>query len=138
MKTETDTPRTDAASPEFDGITNDHVIRVLRIFGKEKMTKDGSLESWIRLAADRLEKAEDEINELKENSQRIGVNRYQKINTLQSQLKRAVEIAETSCRYLDQGGENEDELYSGKEGWVTEKEIDEVCEKLALLKEEIK
>ena len=61
-----------------------------------------------------------------------------KLEVAQKQLKRAVEIAETSCRYLDQGGENEDELYSGKEGWVTDTEINEVCASLSALKEEIK
>jgi len=60
-----DTPRTDAVPPELDGITNDHVIRALRIFGKERMTKDGSLESWINLGADRLEKAEAEVERLR-------------------------------------------------------------------------
>lgn len=60
----TDTPRTDAVPPEFDGITNNHVIRALRIFGRETLTKDGSLESWINLAADRLEKAEAEVERL--------------------------------------------------------------------------
>jgi hypothetical protein len=60
---ESDTPRTDAAI-ELDGITNDHVVRALRIFGREKMTKDGSLESWINLGADRLEKAEAEVERL--------------------------------------------------------------------------
>jgi hypothetical protein len=60
---ESDTPRTDAAI-ELDGITNDHVVRALRVFGREKMTKDGSLESWINLAADRLEKAEVEVERL--------------------------------------------------------------------------
>ena len=116
----TDTPRADAVPPEFDGITNNHVIRALRIFGREKMTKDGSLESWINLGADRLEKAEAEVERLR------------------SQLNRAVEVAETACRYLDQGGWNEDELYSGAEGWVTETEINEVCATLAKLKSEIK
>jgi len=57
---------------------------------------------------------------------------------LRSQLNRAVEVAETACRYLDQGGWNEDELYSGAEGWVTETEINEVCATLAKLKSEIK
>jgi hypothetical protein len=60
----TDTPRTDAVPPEFDGITNNRVIRALRIFGRETLTKDGSLESWINLAADRLEKAEAEADRL--------------------------------------------------------------------------
>lgn len=60
----TDTPRTDAVTSELDGITNDHVIRALRIFGREKMTKDGSLESWINLGAHRLEKAEAEVERL--------------------------------------------------------------------------
>jgi hypothetical protein len=64
-KMTTDTPRTDAVPPEFDGITNNHVIRALRIFGRETLTKDGSLESWINLAADRLEKAEAEVERLK-------------------------------------------------------------------------
>jgi hypothetical protein len=72
---ESDTPRTDAAI-ELDGITNDHVVRALRIFGREKMTKDVSLESWIKLGADRLEKSKAEVERLR------------------SQLKRAVEIAE--------------------------------------------
>lgn len=60
----TDTPRTDAVPSELDGITNDHVIRALRIFGKEKMTEDRSLESWINLGAHRLEKAERELSAL--------------------------------------------------------------------------
>jgi len=58
--------------------------------------------------------------------------------TKQEQLNRAVEIAETSCKYLNSGGWNEDELYSGKGGWVTETEIDEVCATLAALKGELK
>jgi hypothetical protein len=60
------------------------------------------------------------------------------VERLRSQLKRAVEIAETACKYLDTGGWNEDEMYSGKDGWVTETEIDEVCATLAALKSEIK
>ena len=62
--TTTDTPQTDAMPSELEGITNDHVIRALRIFGKEKMTKDERLESWINLGADRLEKAEAEVEKL--------------------------------------------------------------------------
>ena len=58
------------------------------------------------------------------------------VERLRSQLKRAVEIAETSCRYLNIGGWNEDEIHSGKDGWVTETEINEVCASLALLKAE--
>ena len=58
--------------------------------------------------------------------------------TKELQLKKAVEIAETSCKYLNSGGWNEDELYSGKGGWVTETEIDEVCATLAALKGELK
>jgi len=61
----TDTPRTDAVPKELEGITTDYVIRVLRIFGQERMTKDGSLESWINLGAYRLEKAEAEVERLK-------------------------------------------------------------------------
>jgi hypothetical protein len=61
-----------------------------------------------------------------------------KIARLTDQLTRLMQVAETACRYLDQGGCFEDELYSGKEGWVTETEIDEVCAKLALIKEEAK
>jgi hypothetical protein len=57
---------------------------------------------------------------------------------LRELLKRAVEIAETACKYLDTGGWNEDEEYSGKDGWVTETEINEVCATLAALKSEIK
>ena len=60
------------------------------------------------------------------------------VERLRSQLKRAVEIAETSCQYLNIGGWNEDEIHSGKDGWVTETEINEVCASLALLKAEIK
>lgn len=60
------------------------------------------------------------------------------IDTLRSQLARAVEIAETSCKYLDTGGWHENEMYSGKDGWVTETEIDEVCAKLTALKGGIK
>ena len=58
------------------------------------------------------------------------------VERLRSQLKRAVEIAETSCQYLNTGGWNEDEIHSGKDGWVTETEINEVCASLALLKAE--
>jgi hypothetical protein len=61
-----------------------------------------------------------------------------KIARLTDQLARLMQVAETACRYLDQGGWNEDELYSGKEGWVTETEINEVCANLALIKEETK
>jgi hypothetical protein len=57
---------------------------------------------------------------------------------LRELLKRSVEIAETACKYLDTGGWNEDEEYSGKDGWVTETEINEVCATLAALKSEIK
>jgi dynactin complex subunit len=57
---------------------------------------------------------------------------------LRSQLARSVEIAETACKYLDTGGWNEDEMYSGKDGWVTETEINEVCVALAALKSKIK
>jgi len=57
---------------------------------------------------------------------------------LRELLKRAVEVAETACKYLHTGGWNEDEMYSGKDGWVTETEIDEVCATLAVLKSEIK
>ena len=60
------------------------------------------------------------------------------VERLKSQLNRAVEIAETACKYLHTGGWNEDEMYSGKVGWVTETEIDEVCATLAVLKSEIK
>jgi colicin import membrane protein len=60
------------------------------------------------------------------------------VERLRSQLARSVEIAETACKYLDTGGWNEDEMYSGKDGWVTETEIDEVCATLAVLKSEIK
>jgi len=62
----TDTPRTEALPSDLEGINNDLVIRALRIFGREKMTKDGSLESWINLGADRLEKAKAEVEGLKE------------------------------------------------------------------------
>jgi hypothetical protein len=62
----TDTPRTDAVQSELEGITTDHVIRALRIFGREKITKDGSLESWINLGAYRLEKAEAEVDRLED------------------------------------------------------------------------
>jgi hypothetical protein len=55
----------DAVPSELGDITNDHVIRALRIFGRTKMTKDGSLESWINLGADRFEKAEAEVERLK-------------------------------------------------------------------------
>jgi len=61
----TDTPRTEALPSDLEGINNDLVIRALRIFGREKMTKDGSLESWIHLGADRLEKAEAEVERLR-------------------------------------------------------------------------
>jgi len=61
----TDTPRTEALPSDLEGINDDHVIRALRIFGREKMTKDGSLESWINLGADRLEKAEAEVERLR-------------------------------------------------------------------------
>ncbi len=57
---------------------------------------------------------------------------------LRELLNRAIEIAETACKYLDTGGWNEDEMYSGKDGWVTETEINEVCATLASLKSEIK
>ena len=60
------------------------------------------------------------------------------VERLRELLKRAIEIAETACKYLDTGGWNEDEMYSGKEGWVTETEINEVCATLAALKSEIK
>jgi hypothetical protein len=60
------------------------------------------------------------------------------VERLRSQLARSIEIAETACKYLDTGGWNEDEMYSGKDGWVTETEIDEVCATLAALKSEIK
>jgi hypothetical protein len=60
------------------------------------------------------------------------------VERLRSQLARSVEIAETACKYLDTGGWNEDETYSGKDGWVTETEINEVCATLAALKSEIK
>jgi fibrillarin-like rRNA methylase len=40
-----------------------------------------------------------EVAELRENAQRIGANRYQEINTLRSQLNRAVEIAEGLEKY---------------------------------------
>jgi len=57
---------------------------------------------------------------------------------LRELLNRAIEIAETACKYLETGGWNEDEMYSGKNGWVTETEVDEVCATLAVLKSEIK
>jgi hypothetical protein len=78
-----DTPRTDAVPPEFDGITNNHVICALRLFGKEKMTKDGSLESWINLAADRLEKAEAEVERLRA----LCKQRGEKIDELETKLE---------------------------------------------------
>jgi hypothetical protein len=65
-------------------------------------------------------------------------NAQAEVARLRELLKRSVEIAETACKYLDTGGWNEDEEYSGKEGWVTETEINEVCATLAALKSEIK
>jgi hypothetical protein len=78
------------------------------------------LDTEFRISCKRAEKAEAEVERLR------------------SQLARSVEIAETACKYLDTGGWNEDEMYSGKEGWVTETEINEVCATLAALKSEIK
>ena len=90
----TDTPRTDAVPPELDSITNDHVIRALRLFCREKISKDGSLESWINLGADRFEKAEAEVERLRAN------------------LKRTIEIAERlrSKIFTDGWFDEDDEL----------------------------
>jgi hypothetical protein len=65
---------------------------------------DSLLESWeqeweaaitfARQLERELAASQAEVERLKENAQRIGTNRYQEINTLQSQLKRAIEIAE--------------------------------------------
>lgn len=89
--TTTDTPRTDADYSQLDDITNNHVIRALRIFGRERITKDRSLESWITLGAHRLEEADAEVERLRAN------------------LRRAVEIAvNLSYDYADT--EYDDEL----------------------------
>jgi hypothetical protein len=91
---------------------------------REKALGDGCDECNKALVIEMLTDEQDELE--------VEVERLIKL------LHRAIEIAETSCKYLDTGGSNEDELYSGKEGWVTETEIDEVCARLALIKEEIK
>jgi hypothetical protein len=57
--------KTDTTTP-IDSLSNDHVIRALKIYGREKMTEDGSLESWINLGADRLEKLQAEVARLRD------------------------------------------------------------------------
>jgi len=64
------------------------------------------LDTEFRIACKRAEKSEAEVDRLRENAQRIGVNRYQEISTLQSQLKRAVEIAEKIWADSSNGSEH--------------------------------
>jgi len=84
------------------------------------------------------QKLEAEVEKLKTEYWFMEAAMSKEINTLKEERDEAIEIAETSCKYLNSGGWNEDELYSGKGGWVTETEIDEVCATLAALKKEIK
>jgi hypothetical protein len=75
---------------ELDGISNNHVIRALRLFGCEKISKDGSLESWINLGAYRLEKVEKEVARLNEERDNLQKN----LNALAGYFYRAMQIVE--------------------------------------------
>ncbi len=81
-----DTPRTDAAKVDKGGMTF-----VWLEFAQ-------GLELELAISLENQCKAQAEVDRLRE------------------LLKRAIENAETACRYLDTGGWNEDEMYSGKDG----------------------
>jgi len=119
-----DTPRTDATEPQLHSNVGGWVrADFARELERELKASQADVEFWKAKAYE----AEEMEGKHEADVERLG-----------SQLALAVEIAETACKYLDTGGWNEDELYSGKDGWVTETEINEVCASLAALKEEIK
>jgi chromosome segregation ATPase len=124
------------------------VERLNNTLENTRISRDTMIEDR-NLLDQELAASQAEVEKIKQKRNRIGVeirgeylpklkDLEAEVARLRSQLARSVEIAETACKYLDTGGWNEDEMYSGKEGWVTETEINEVCATLAVLKSEIK
>ena len=129
----------------------DHLVRTSNRLAKEEAKIMQRWKEWGLEQEEARKKLEAEVEKLDAERRELSrllhlheMGMYHKpkmqatIDTLRSQLTRAVEIAETSCQYLDNGGWNENEMYSGKAGWVTETEINEVCASLAALKSEIR
>jgi hypothetical protein len=151
-----DSPTSTTVTPsENQNKAQAEVERLNNILENTRMSRDTMIEDRNlldqELAASQSEVARlrAEVQRAIEDRNRIGIEirgeylpklkeTNNEVARLRELLNRAIEIAETACKYLDTGGWNEDEMYSGKDGWVTETEINEVCATLASLKSEIK